>query len=89
MLIGASKSEDDDCSVSVDYVGNSGQFKLESDCSSEFIKLKMESLIEIDSSGDDTQNKVSSFANQDYEWVTQDDSDTTYQGLSAVVVSAI
>ena len=44
----------------------------------------MESLTEVDSSGDSTSNKVSSFASQDYEWETNENGE--FQGLSVIVV---
>lgn len=64
-------------STRVEFVGRSGQLrfcKLDDDgsnstsCQGRFVQLKMDRLREIDSSGQQTSNKVSAFASQDFTW---------------------
>lgn len=71
---------DDEC-WSVDYVGQSTQFRLMNTCqnstdntteSTKWIKIKMSSLIEYNTNDKATQNKESSFANSDYNWENPD-----------------
>eukprot|EP01084_Bolivina_argentea_P011742 21973_1 len=69
----------------IDYVGQSTQFKLFDPChENTFIKVKMSSLIEYDSNGKKTKNKVPTFASTDWNWNNPLGINTQYQNYSVV-----
>ena len=61
-------------STRVEFIGRSGQLRFcklddgATSCQGRFVQLKMDRLREINSSGQQTPNKVSAFASQDFTW---------------------
>ena len=72
----------------VEFVGRSGQLRFcklddgSTTCNGRFVQLKMDRLREVDSTGTVTNNKVSSFASQQYTWSQPEEIDIVSDGTA-------
>eukprot|EP00484_Ammonia_sp_Unknown_P028371 CAMPEP_0197030010 /NCGR_PEP_ID=MMETSP1384-20130603/9335_1 /TAXON_ID=29189 /ORGANISM="Ammonia sp." /LENGTH=261 /DNA_ID=CAMNT_0042459283 /DNA_START=29 /DNA_END=811 /DNA_ORIENTATION=+ len=76
-------AEDGDWTV--DYIGKSTQFRIYNPCNAhQFLKVKMEKLIEYDADSKQTKNKLSSFASTSWTWLNPNGQNTQYNNYSVV-----